>query len=94
MKNRQESRKWELKLHRLNGNYFTINSSRTSSSVTAQVEKNFDQAKKQKAIVDRKRAAGVEMELGDVNLKIQTKQRKVVGKQENKKSALASILFS
>ena len=34
------------------------------------------------------------MELGDVNLKIQTKQRKVVGKQENKKSALASILFS
>ena len=62
--------------------------------MTAQVEKNFDQAKKQKAIVDRKRAAGVEMELGDVNLKIQAKQRKVVGKQENKKSALASILFS
>ena len=81
-------------MHRLNGNYFETNSPRTSSSVTAQVEKNFDQAKKQKAIVDRKRAAGVEMELGDVNLKIQTKQRKVVGKQENKKSALASILFS
>ena len=63
--------------------------------VTAQVEKNFDQSKKQKAIVERKRAAGVEMELGDVNLKIKAKQRKVVAKSGgDKKSKLASILFS
>ena len=63
--------------------------------VTAQVEKNFDQSKKQKAIVECKRAARVEMELEDVNLKIKAKQRKVVSKSGgDKKSKLASILFS
>merc|ERR1712008_647472 len=43
--------------------------------VTAQVEKNFDASKKQLAIVERKRAAGVDMKFG----KVQIKQRKVVG---------------
>merc|ERR1712008_415639 len=55
--------------------------------VTAQVEKNFDASKKQLAIVERKRAAGVDMKLG----KVQIKQRKVVagsggGAKESKKS--------
>ena len=59
------------------------------------MEKNFDASKKQLAIVERKRAAGVDMQLG----KVQIKQRKVVGggggsAKESKKSQLASILFS
>ena len=59
------------------------------------MEKNFDASKKQLAIVERKRAAGVDMKLG----KVQIKQRKVVGggggsAKESKKSQLASILTS
>ena len=98
MKSKQTSKKWEPKWHRQNGEFvitFVRKSHSTKLRVTAQVEKNFDASKKQLAIVERKRAAGVDMKLG----KVQIKQRKVVGgsgggAKESKKSQLASILFS
>jgi len=53
--------------------------------------KNIEASKKQTAIVERKRKAGIEMDLKKTN-KFETKQRKVITKAK-KKSVLAQNLF-